>query len=88
MKKLLLLFLGLFSFNVYGWWDMGHMAVAKIAYQRLKPEIQEEVDRLIGYFAASFPESPDFMTASCWLDDIADQGLTVFAAWIASMLTP
>lgn len=60
------------------------MTVAKIAYQRLKPEVQEEVDRLICYFASSFPESPDFVTASCWPDDIADQGLKAFAAWHAS----
>lgn len=83
MKKFLIsfLFLSCISFNLYGWWDTGHMVVAKIAYQRLQPEVREEVDRLIYYFAPFFPQSPDFVTASCWPDDISRDGLKAFAEW-------
>jgi hypothetical protein len=41
--------LGILTFSVpsYGWWGLGHMAVAYVAYQKLTPQKRDRVDVLL-----------------------------------------
>lgn len=70
---------------VYAWKDFGHMAVAYLAYQQLKPEVKARADELITinpyyqswYSRASFNHRVDlktqiFMMSSIWADQIKD----------------
>lgn len=85
MKKILLaLFLSFISFTGYGWWDAGHMTVAKIAFDRLDPAIRKKVEDLSAAFASSFPATPDFVTAACWADDLVHEGVGAFFQWHGS----
>lgn len=85
MKKILLtLFLSFASFAGYGWWDAGHMTVAKIAYDRLDSDVKKKVEDLSAEFASSFPATPDFITAACWADDLVHDGIGAFFQWHGS----
>lgn len=85
MKKFLFtFFLSLVSLTGYGWWDAGHMTVAKVAYDRLDPRVKEKVDHLSAEFAPFFPASADFVTAACWADDVVHEGIGAFFHWHGS----
>lgn len=83
---ILLCLLSLFRPTLYGWWDEGHMAIAKIAYDRLTPAAREEATRLIAIFSPFFPDSTTFITSACWPDDISDRGIRGFSSWHHSSL--
>lgn len=76
-----LILIGLGNLSLHAWWDEGHMAVAKIAYDRLEPVQRKKADELVEIFSNFFPSSSTFITASCWPDDIRDYGITAFASW-------
>jgi phage-related protein len=54
------------------WHDLGHMVVCKIAYGRLDKAVRAKVDRLVAVLgdAPGGGGKYDFMSASCWPDDI------------------
>jgi S1/P1 Nuclease len=56
-----------------GWGAGGHMMTAAIAYERLNPRAKAKVDELLAiqiYPAGISAQSPDFINASHWADDI------------------
>ena len=87
-KKAFLFFLLVLAFlptgGIYAWWDMGHMVVAKIAYDRLRPEIKEKLDKILIDSSAEFPESATFVTAACFADDIKDRGFCLMSCYHGS----
>ncbi len=85
MLKKGILILCLFSHAVaYSWWDKGHMVVAKIAEDRLLPEVRVQVEELIDVIGESAPDSATFIEASVWLDDIGDRGMKLGKTWHGS----
>jgi len=71
----------LFSMSpAFTWWDSSHMTVAQIAEKRLTPRAKFHTNELISILALYNPSSADFITASCWADDIKD-GLFDFSSW-------
>jgi hypothetical protein len=76
-KTLFLLFLLSIQNIFYGWWDLPHMIVNKIAYDRLDEKVKKELN---GYIRA-FNPSYDFVTAGCWADDISAGGAKIFSTW-------
>lgn len=66
------------------WWDVGHMTVAKIAYDELTPEVRQQVDLYLETVSGPFPNHSNFMSASIWADDIANDGLNAFWVWHGS----
>jgi S1/P1 Nuclease len=68
-------------YSLSAWWDVGHMAVAKIAYEELLPEVKDKVDAYLEAVSGSFPHHSDFMTASVWADDIVHDGIHAFGEW-------
>jgi len=62
------------------WWDSSHMVVAQIASNRLTPRAKFHAEELISLFAHYNPSSADFVTASCWADDVKN-GICDFSSW-------
>lgn len=79
------LFSLIFCFSVwlqtplFSWWDGGHMVVAKIAERHLHEDVKKQVDELVGVL--NCPDSPTFIEAACWLDDVMNRGLGMVATW-------
>lgn len=77
-----------FSVPAYGWGNVGHMAVAFVAYQKLTPAVRKRVDTLIslnpkfGEWRALIPAGTPaakkrmmlFMIAATWADQIKGDG--------------
>ena len=82
-KIIHLIFFSLISFQslAFTWWDSGHMVVAKIAEERLNENAKSEIDELINVIGKSCPDSPTFIEAACWLDDIWNRGVGMVATW-------
>lgn len=82
-KIALLILFVLLSFQspAFSWWDSGHMAIAKIAEDRLNPSAKKEVNELIDVMGSSCPDSATFVEAACWLDDVQNRGVLMMSTW-------
>jgi hypothetical protein len=56
--------------HLQAWHDAGHMIVAEIAYERLKPEVRRTVDQLTVTFKEFYPNNVTCVTCSVWADEI------------------
>lgn len=84
MKRLTqLVLIGMLSWNalIFGWWDSGHMIVAKIAEERLNEKAKRTTNELINVIGQSCPDSTTFIESACWLDDIWNRGVGTVATW-------
>ncbi|MEH6592756.1 MAG: S1/P1 nuclease [Halioglobus sp.] len=65
------------------WNATGHMITAKIAEDRLEPDVRAEVNRLIGVLSGFEPEFSNLVPAATWMDMIKqfDRGLLAFNPW-------
>lgn len=79
MNKLFISFLFLAN-SICAWWDSSHMAVAQIAQNRLTARARFRATDLISIFAEYNPASADFITASCWADDVK-RSIFDFSTW-------
>jgi len=64
-----------------GWGTTGHMIVAQIAYEDLRPEVRAEADRLIALLAEDDPVADHFVPASYWMDRLRQSGWRAFDHW-------
>lgn len=69
---------------LFSWWDAGHMTVAKIAEEELRPEVKAKIDLYLQSASQDFPNYKDMITASLWADDIVHDGINAFQAWHGS----
>ena len=67
--------------NTYAWNAMGHMVIANIAYEQLKPEVREKVDQLVGNLNKEYPEMSSFLHLAIWPDSIRAQHIETFTHW-------
>ncbi|HEX2899901.1 MAG TPA: S1/P1 nuclease [Bacteroidia bacterium] len=84
MKKslfALLFLLVLLPRTAQAWWDVGHMAVAQIAYDELNPGTRKWADSLIVKLSKSYPETHNFVEASTWPDDLKGHGVGAYSTW-------
>ncbi len=77
----LLLALTLHPRTCVAWWDTGHMVVAQIAYDELKPDARKWADGLIATVTANYPATHNFVEASAWPDDLKGHGVTAYNTW-------
>lgn len=61
------------SQRAHAWNAVGHMTIGAIAETRLNDNARREVNKLLPLVAD--PRSPDFMTASVWMDDVRADGV-------------
>lgn len=81
-KRSLLFFTLLFFLSpLYAWNETGHMLVAKIAYEKLKPGVRSKIDHLIGYLNQEYGEIKTFPQAAVWADKLRGQQLDVYTHW-------
>lgn len=67
--------------NAYSWNAMGHMVIANIAYEQLRPEVREKVDKLVGNLNTEYPEMSSFLNLAYWPDAIRSQHIETFTHW-------
>jgi hypothetical protein len=67
--------------SLFAWNDTGHMLVAKIAYEKLKPEARAKIDKIIAAFNQDYPEINDFQQLACWPDTIRSQRIDMYSHW-------
>lgn len=78
LSGLVLLFVCL---NANAWNALGHMVIANIAYQNLKPEVRAKVDRLVEYFHEEYPNMDSLLQLAYWPDAIRSQKIETFTRW-------
>lgn len=81
LRFILLLALTCLPLQTFAWNCLGHMVIANIAYQNLKPEVRTKVDTLVSFFQKEYPEVDSFIKLSCWPDMIRSQNITTFVDW-------
>lgn len=74
-------FIFLFSLSCFSWNAVGHMLVANIAYQNLKPNVKNKVDNLVSYIQKEYPNMKSFVYISTWPDAIRSQKIDMFSRW-------
>lgn len=67
----------LLTTHALAWTDTGHMAVAAIALDNLKPEVRKEIESL--FVGDSDLKTNSFVTSACWADDTKSEKKT--GAW-------
>lgn len=78
---LFIFFSFIFPTNSYAWNATGHMVVANIAYQNLKPAARVKVDSMVGSLKQEYPEMATFMNIAYWPDAIRSQRIESFTHW-------
>ena len=71
----------IFSVQSYAWNAVGHMLVAHIAYDKLKPNARAKVDKMTADLAKEYPEIRDFDHVAPWLDTLRGQKIETFTRW-------
>lgn len=76
MGTVLFLLLGLLS-QCSGWWCGGHMLVAMLALRSglMTPETIQKANSTLNALGMNslYPQSPEFVSAACWADDLKAQ---------------
>lgn len=67
--------------SLFAWNALGHMVIANVAYQNLKPAVRQKVDNLTTYFQKEYPETNAFVEISYWPDAIRSQKIESFTHW-------
>lgn len=79
------LVLALFTFisplHCYAWNAVGHMVIANIAYERLKPEVRAKVDKLTADLSKEYPTLVQFQQLAPWADALRGQKIDSYTHW-------
>lgn len=75
-----LLFLS-FSPITFSWNALGHMVVANIAYENLKPSVKQKVDGMAVAFKQEYPGLGSFMQMAFWPDTLRSQKIDTYSRW-------
>lgn len=70
-----------FSIESKAWNAVGHMVIAKIAYDRLNPAVRLKVDKIVADFSKEYPEITRFEQLAPWPDTLRAQKIDIFAHW-------
>jgi hypothetical protein len=73
--------LAIFSPLTNAWNAVGHMVIAKIAYDQLTPEVRNKVDALVVNLATEYPEIKNFTQMAPWPDQLRAQKIDSYTHW-------
>ncbi|NGX34602.1 MAG: hypothetical protein K1060chlam1_00955 [Candidatus Anoxychlamydiales bacterium] len=76
LKISLIILLTFIATTSFAWWDSTHMVIVKIAEENLSKKAKIRSYELTELLKDFYPESPDFITAATWADDVASTGFT------------
>lgn len=65
----------------YAWNAVGHMLVAKIAYDRLKPSVKAKVNIMVHDLNKEYPNVTNFEEMAVWPDHLRFQRINIFTHW-------
>ncbi len=71
----------LISFNSYSWNALGHMVVANIAYEHLRPDVRLKVDKIVSDLSKEYPYITQFNQIGPWPDSLRAQRIEIFTHW-------
>lgn len=71
----------LWSVNSYAWWEIGHLAVADIAYGHLTKPVRQKVDKMVADLNKEYPEIKNFVVTAPWADAIRKQKIELYTHW-------
>lgn len=63
------------------WNSVGHMVVAKIAYDRLTPTVRTKVDNIVASLSKEYPNITRFEQIGFWPDTLRYQKIELFSHW-------
>lgn len=81
LVRITILFFFLLSYPADAWNSLGHMIIANIAYQSLKPANREKVDELASYLQEEYPDVLSFLHMAFWADTLRSQKIEMFTHW-------
>lgn len=81
MRIIFILLLWLITFESYAWNALGHMVVATIAYDQLKPDIQQKVDQMVADLSKEYPDITTFPQMAPWPDSLRSQQIEIYTHW-------
>lgn len=82
LQFIILFIFSIFTINSFAWWDTGHMVIAEIAYQNLKPEVKNKVDNLVEVFRKEHPDVQTFPQMAAWPDALhSQQKILLYYHW-------
>jgi hypothetical protein len=76
-----MLSLFLYAVITYSWNALGHMVIAQIAYDNLKPEVKNKVDIMISNLNHEYPSITSFYQLGPWADSLRIQKIDIYSHW-------
>lgn len=70
-----------FITNSFAWNSTGHVLVAKIAYDRLQPDVKTKVDQIVASFSKEYSSIVTFVDMAPWPDSLHAQKIETFSRW-------
>lgn len=71
----------LYALSSYSWNALGHMVVAQIAYDKLKPDVKAKVDVMIADLGKEYPDITAFYQLGPWADSMRSQKIDIYTHW-------
>lgn len=63
------------------WNAVGHMVIANVAYQNLKPAVRNRIDTLVANMHEQYADVNSFEDLACWPDNIRSQKIESYTHW-------
>ena len=70
-----------FPLTCHAWNAVGHILVARIAYDQLKPDVRTKVDKIVQDLAYEYPKIINFTQIASWPDELRAQKIESFTHW-------
>ncbi len=81
LKSILLVCMCLYAICCYSWSTLGHMVVAQIAYEELKPDVKKKVDTMVKDLGKEYYYIHAFYQIGPWADYLRSQKIDIYAHW-------
>ncbi len=81
LVKLAILITVLISPAAFSWNALGHMVIANIAYQNLKPDAREKIDKMVAYLHSEYPNHGTYELLTTWPDSIRAIRIYPYSHW-------
>lgn len=78
---LVFLILSIFTIPSFAWTKLGHMVIASIAYEYLKPSVQQKVNTLVTTLKQEYPQVDSFLLLSYWPNELREEEVNEFTRW-------
>jgi len=81
IRIILFLVISVISVNSMAWNAVGHQVIATIAYDKLNPKAQKNIDKMVKDFHKEYSTVTTFVEMASWADSLRSQNIEIFAHW-------